>query len=231
LPLAGLLALASQAVQVFLDLQPYPAATSVPDGFTSGFVQNIDFVGSHTLLFNSEYTLLCLAVLAFLPAVIALFAGLRSTDVGFSVTGTALAMVGVVLVLFASIDAFTDIQEAALWDSGCTACGIFPLQASFGTSTLPKATQIGDLLIVVGILILSAMMLRSAVFSKVSGVLGIVAALYALVGGFAFSSLSETNSDIASAVTFVLLTIWGISITPGLLRLAKADAPLSGSSV
>jgi hypothetical protein len=179
----------------------------------------MNFIGSHTLLYNSWYTLLCLAVLAFLPGVFALLVSLHKADIGFSITGAAFAMIGIILILFQSVDAFTQIAAADTWGSGCTECGVYPLQEAFGTSTGFKAGQIGGLLILVGILILSVVMLRGSIFSRISGILGIVTFLYALV--ISFVSLSGTNSDIANVVTYALLTLWAISLTPRLLKLAK----------
>jgi len=224
LPLAGFLALCGQLIQVYVDTLPFPSVESGGNGFVaSGWLQSFDFVGFHASLFNSEYSLLTLAVLAFLPATIALFVVLRSTDVGISTVGASLAIVGVVFVLFAAVADFTEIQEAVVWDGGCTPCGNTPIALGVGASTGGVALQLGELLIVVGILVLSILMLRSVAFSKVSGVLGIVAALYALAGGFLFSSLSELDSDIASAVSFLLIALWGLSVTPRLLRLGRAN--------
>jgi len=224
LPLAGFLALCGQLIQVYVDTLPFPSAESGGTAFVaSGYLQSFDFVGFHASLFNSEYSLLTLAVLAFLPATIALFVVLRSTDVGISTVGAALAIVGVVFVLFAAVADFTEIQEAVVWDGGCTPCGNTPIALSVGASTGGVALQLGELLIVVGILVLSILMLRSVAFSKVSGVLGIVAALYALAGIFLFSSLSELDSDIASSITFLLLALWGLSVAPRLLRLGRGN--------
>jgi len=224
LPLAGFLALCGQLIQVYLDTLPSTSIGSGGVGFVaSGYLQSFEFVGFHASLFNSEYSLLTLAVLAFLPAVIALFIALRSTDVGISTVGTLLAVVGVVFVLFAAVADFTEIQEAFVWDGGCTPCGNTPIALSVGASTGNVALQLGDLLIVVGILVLSILMLRSVAFNKVSGVLGIAAALYALAGTFLFSSFSEMDSDIASAITYLLLALWGLSIAPRLLKLGRGN--------
>jgi hypothetical protein len=226
LPLAGFLVLCGQAVQVYLDTLPLPPANSASSGyvpFSPSFLQSFDFVGFHALLFNSEYSLLTLGVLAFLPAVIALFVALRSTDVGISTVALALSAVGVVFVLLAAVDAFTEIQEAVTWDGGCTSCGNTPISLAFGTSAGGVALQLGELLIVVGILVLSVLMLRNAAFGKVSGVLGIVAALYALVGVFLFSSLSELDSDIGAASAFLLFALWELSVAPRMLRLGRSN--------
>jgi hypothetical protein len=227
LPLAGLFGIMSQAIQVFLDMQPSTAPATIPNGFTQGFIQSVDFVGNHTILFSSEYSFLVLSMLSILVAAIALFLALSKTDMGTSAIGALLTAVGTVFVLFAAVSAFTEINEAAIWDSGCTSCGTFPLQLVFGTSTYSAALQLGELLIVVGVLIFSAIMLKSSTFSRISGALGIIAALYALVSVFAFSSLSETNSDIAYTFTFVLLTLWGVSLAPRLLKLGKANTSIT----
>ena len=222
LPLAGFLALCGQLIQVYVDTLPSISVESGGIGFVaSGYLQSFDFVGFHASLFNSEYSLLTLAVLAFLPATIALFLALRGTDVGISTVGASLAIVGVVFVLFAAVADFTEIQEAVVWDGGCTPCGNTPVALGVGASTGGVALQLGELLIVVGILVLSILMLRSVAFSKVSGALGIVASLYALAGVFLFSSFSELNSDIASAVSFLLIALWGLSVAPRLLRLGR----------
>jgi len=224
LPLAGFLALCGQLIQVYVDTLPFPSVASGGTGFVgSGWLQSFDFVGFHASLFNSEYSLLTLAVLAFLPATIALFVVLRSTDVGISTVGASLAIVGVIFVLFAAVADFTEIQEAVVWDGGCTPCGTTPVALGVGASTGGVALQLGELLIVVGILVLSILMLRSVAFSKVSGALGIVATLYALAGIFLFSSFSELDSDIASAVSFSLIALWGLSITPRLLKLGRGS--------
>jgi hypothetical protein len=218
LPLAGFLAFCGEAVQVYLDTLTLP---TMPSGDVAGLAP----VGFHASLFNTEYSLLCLAVLAFVPAVIALFVALRGTDVGISTVAASLAIIGVVFVLFAAVGAFTEIQEAVVWDGGCSACGTTPVALAAGASTLGVATQLGELLVIVGILVISILMLRSTLFSKVSGIIGIVAALYALAGSFfLFASLSEMDSDIGSALTFVLITLWGMSVAPRLLRLGRVNA-------
>ncbi len=220
--MAGLFALLSQIVVVYLDYQPYPQPASVPDGFTTGWVRYIDFVGSHASAYNAEFVLLGLAALALLPGAIALLVSLRKVDIGFSVIGTAFLVVGVVFAVIESVDFFTVTQAASAWDSGCTACGIYPLQESFGASTSSSAQQVAGLLLLAGILVLSVTMLRGTVFSRFSGVFGVVTVLYGLVVSFATSG--GTDSDIATAVTYVLLTLWAVSLAPRLLGLARAEA-------
>lgn len=222
LPLAGFLAFCSKAVQVYLDTQPLQPLPIAPNGFSQNYLQSFDFIGFHASSFNLEYSLLSLAVLAFLPAAIALFVALRRTDAGISTVGTALAVVGVVFVLLAAVDAFTQIQEAVVWDGGCSTCGTTPIYFSFGSGTYSAATQLGELLVVVGILVMSILMLKSTSFSRISGIIGIVAALYALAGSFfIFPSLSEMNSDLGTAIIFALLTLWGISVAPKFLKLGR----------
>lgn len=225
LPLAGFLAFCGEAVQVYLDTLPLP---TLPSGDVAGlapaYLRSFDFVGFHASLFNTEYSLLCLAVLAFVPAVIALFVALRGTDVGISTVAASLAIMGVVFVLFAAVGAFTEIQEAVVWDGGCSACGTTPVALASGASTLGAASQLGELLVIVGILVLSVLMLRSALFNKVSGIIGIVAALYALAGTFfLFSSLSEMDSDIGTAVVFALIALWGATIAPRFLKWGRPN--------
>jgi hypothetical protein len=227
LPLAGLFGIMDEAIQAFLDTQPSAAPATIPNGFTQGFVQSVDFVGNHTLLFSSEYSFLVLSMLSILVAAIALFLALSKTDMGTSAIGALLTSVGTIFVLFAAVNAFTEINEAAIWDSGCTVCGTFPLQLVFGTSTYSAALELGELLIIVGILIFSAIMLKGSAFSRLSGVIGIITALYALAGVFAFSSLSGTDYDIASMFIFVLLTLWGVSVAPRLFKLGKANSSIT----
>jgi len=220
LPLAGLFAFCGQLVQVYIDTLPSPSLS----GAGSGYLQSLDFIGFHASLFNSEYSLLTIGVLAFLPAAVALFVALGRTDVGISAVGAILAGVGVVFILIAAVDAFTQIQEAVIWDSGCTPCGTTPINLSYGSSTYGAALQLGDLLVVVSVLVFSVLMLRGNAFSKFSGVLGIVSSIYVLANGFLLSSnLSEINADIVTAIAFLLITLWAFSLAPRLVRLGKTE--------
>ncbi len=213
--LAPLTYIFSQVIQAIINTLPYPVNTEPGQGFTTF----LDFIGSHTSLFNAEYELVTLAVLLFVPATIALSVALRKADAGLSAIGGTVTFSGLIFVLLSAVFSFTEIQEAAAWDSGCTTCGNTPIYEAAGTVTGGTSLQVGGLLLFIGILILSLAMLRGGVFSKSSAYLGIITALVAIAVSFATSSLDGNVAVAVGLVPFVLITLWGVSLYPRLLKL------------
>lgn len=218
LPLSPLIYIFSQSIQLVLNTYP---PINVAGGPGSGLVNGLDFIGVNSFLFNSEYALITLSVLVALPAVIALLVALRKTDIGIASIGTGLLLLGIVFVLYETTTAFSEIQEAVTWNSGCTVCGNTPIEAAAGTFSGSTGGELGSLLIVVGILILSVLMLRGTTFSKVSGYLGVIAALEGIVGTFAFSNMSGNDAVFTGVIPYVLLTVWGVTLSPRLFKLGQ----------
>jgi hypothetical protein len=224
LPLSPLIYILGQAIQYWLTALPYP---NIATGPGSGLIDFLDFIGANNSLYNAQWTLTALAVVLVVPAAIALMAALRKTDLGIASMATALIGLGIVFSLYQVVMAFTEISEAVTWNSGCTVCGDIPLQAAAGTFSGGTAGQLGSLLLALGVLMLSVLMLRGTMFSKVSGYLGVIAALEGIAGSFVFSNLDGGDAVLAGVTPFVLLTIWGITISPRLLRLGRGSAPVS----
>jgi hypothetical protein len=213
LPLAGVFVVA-YAVLYYV----YEFAGFCPQG-SCAFVSVLEYIGNNALLFNSAEVLVVLAVLAFLPAVLALYVALRRTDVGFSLIGTVFTVAGIGIILSNASQLFFEVQEAQVWDGGCTVCGNTPIEGAAGTGSMYVAGELGSLLILVGVIILSVVMLRGSSFSKVSGYLGLLAGLVGIIGTFAFGSLSGVAYDATSVLPYVLLALWAFSISPRMFRL------------
>jgi len=215
LPLAGVFALAFGWLAVFYEYSGYMGTTSQAA---------INYVGSNMLLFNSASVLLTLAVLCFLPAALALYLSLRRTDQGFTLWGAAFVVTGIGIILANVSTAFYFVQEANIWDGGCTACGTAPLVAAESAGSVNFANELGFLILFLGVVVLSVVMLRGSAFSKVSGVIGLVAGIEGIISNFAVSTIGTSNTPnppyvFVAVIPYVLLALWTVSLSPKLLKL------------
>jgi hypothetical protein len=212
LPLAGVFLVAYEVL-----------GTTLSNGFTpttlpgQAWVTIVDYIGSNATSFNVDYVLLTLSVLAFLPAVLALYLALRRTDASFSLLGSSLAVSGIIIVLSNVSLQFFEVQEAQVWDGGCTICGNAPIEAAAGMPAAFTAEMLAFLLILISVLIFSVVILRGATFSKVSGYLGVLAFIVGII--LSFVSLNGVAGEWQGVVPSVLLAVWAISLSPRLFKL------------
>jgi hypothetical protein len=219
LPLAGVSALAFGWIAVFYEYNGYAGTT--PEAAVS-------YVGNNVLLFDSASVLLTLAALCFLPVALALYLSLRRTDQGYTLLGAAFVVTGIGIILANVPTAFYFVQEAHVWDGGCTACGSAPLMAAESAGSVDFANELGFLILLLGVLVLSVAMLRGRTFSKVSGAIGIVAGMEGIISNFAVSTIGTTNTPnppfvFVAAIPYVLLALWTFSLSPRLLRLVRME--------
>jgi len=181
-----------------------------------GWVAIVDYIGSNAMLYNADYVLLTLSVLTFLPAVLALYLALRRTDASLSLLGSAFAISGIIIVLSNVSLQFFEVQEAQVWDNGCTICGNAPIEAAAGMPAAFTAEMLASLLILLGVLILSVVMLKGTAF-RVSGYLGVLAFIVGIV--VSFVSLPGVAGAWQGVVPFVFLALWAVSLSPRLYKL------------
>jgi hypothetical protein len=215
LPLAGVSALAFGWLAVFYEYNGYAGQSPL---------EEVTYVGSNALLFNSASIFLTLAVLCLIPAALALYFPLRGTDKGTTLAGTAFVVAGACVILSNVSTAFYYVHEAQLWDGGCTPCGTAPIEAASSTGSVNFANELGFLVILAGVVMLSALMLRGSVFGKISGVLGIVAGLEGIISNFLVANLGTSYTPnppyvFVAVIPYVLLSLWAISLGPRLLKL------------
>ena len=174
-----------------------------------------------------DLDLLGLVAYVFLvPVLLALFQALRKSSPAFLPIATVFALVGIG-IYFAANPAFamlslssqyavaaTDVQRSLLEASGETLLTTFYVTV-FGMSYI---------MIAASLLIISAVALRSQVFSKATAGMGIVANSMMLIGGLLFPW--PLLGALLSLLGAVALGVWAIQTGRTLRRLAAAPASL-----
>ncbi len=186
-------------------------------GLTGTFEDGLTYIANNSFLFNLEYGLLTVACLAFLLSLVGLFHFLRRTDVGLAAAGTVLSAVGLGIVLSNVSQSFFLVKEATVYAAnacvGCTILNLDPSQAAAGAGSFAIADEIGLLVVLAGVMILSSIMLEhDSLLGRSSGYTGLSAGVVGIVGTCAGGYLSGDVSDIVALLPFLLLAAWAFPV-------------------
>jgi hypothetical protein len=189
---------------------------------TCNFVDGVTYIGNNANLFYTADVFLTLAVLAFVPGVLALFVSLRKDNAGLSMLGASFAAIGSGIVLAYVPDLFYLVQEAQIYVTGTgasTVLNLNPLNATAGLGIVYTANDIGFFAILVGILILGIVMAAGSSFGRIPGILGILAALVGIVGTSIYPTGGGTTAEAVSMLTYVLLLFWAAASSYKMMEL------------
>ena len=192
-------------------------ASSIMSNSVITVPQKLAFVESHSNLYYGWYISGdALAALFGLPALLALLIVLSRVDKGFALIGSALGFASIGIILSNVSNQFYLINEAFVFDSGCTVCASQAITGATATYSAYTAEMFASLILTVAEIILSIVILKGMIFNRSLGFLGLGSALVGLVIAF-FNS----NYYISFLPTLVLAA-WLLAVGYSLVRLPPA---------
>jgi len=189
---------------------------SIPLNTGGSFEKLLTFVNTNSSLFNGWYASWALGALFAIPALLALYVVLSRAERGFTLIGTAVGVVAIVIILSNVSNHFYYVSEANVYDGGCTVCATQSITGALATFASYTADQLASLIFVVAVIILSLVILRVGILNKSVGIVGLVAAVLAIVITVAGAS---GYLDIIGLLPYVAVAVWLIMVGYSLTRL------------
>jgi hypothetical protein len=153
------------------------------------------------------------ALVLLIPAIFAFYHSLKPVSIGRTVVGSGILFSGIIVFLASVGNYFWLVNIALNYGRVCVSnCQQLNETAATATSSVVIDFYIAILLIIIGILVLSLAMLKSPVFGKPVGYLGIIAGIFSLVlpGVQEILYLNLSLSAYPLVISFLMYRIWAL---------------------
>ncbi len=179
----------------------------------SPIVDYLNFLGANYLLVIIGMSFLTAALVLLIPAIFALYHALKPVSIGRTLIGSGILISGIIVFLSNVGNYFWLVNIALNYGRVCvSSCQQINQTAATATSSVVIDFYIAILLIIMGILVLSLAMLKSPVFGKATGYLGIIAGIFSLVVP-SVQEIVYLNLSLSAyplVVSFILYGIWAL---------------------
>lgn len=179
----------------------------------------LSFVQANSKLYYGADYSAALAALFGIPVVLALYVSLNRINKGVTLIGSTIGLASLVLILAAIPSQFYLINEAVIYDGGCTVCAQQATTGAISTFQSATASTFATYVLAAAIVIVSLVIIKGNVFSKGLGYFGIAVVLVSVVAGF-------INISYASDVPAIVEAIWLFAVGYSLVRLPSAKRVL-----
>ena len=184
----------------------------------SPIVDYLTFLGANYLLVIIGMSFLTAALVLLIPAIFALYHALKPVSIGRTLIGSGILMSGIIVFLSNVGNYFWLVNIGLNYGRSCVSSCVQINQtlalatAALATSSVVIDFYIAILLIILGILVLSLAMLKSPIFGKAAGYLGIIAGIFSLVVP-SVQELLYLNLSLSAyplVASFLLYGIWAL---------------------
>lgn len=179
----------------------------------SPLVSYLNFLAANYLLVIIGMSFLTAALVLLIPAIFAFYHSLKPVSIGRTVVGCGILFSGIMVFLANVGNYFWLVNIALNYGRVCvTNCQQLNETAATATSSVVIDFYIAILLIIIGILVISLAMLKSKVFGKATGYLGIIAGIFSIVvpGVQEILYLNLSLSAYPLVISFILYGIWAL---------------------